>query len=86
MSDSVTEDQVRRAREVLNGAGWLFDEVVNSEMAKVLASDVSDREGREAAYMLATTAARLKLRLQGVVETYEYQLKLAEQKEARNGR
>jgi hypothetical protein len=36
----VTDDQqqIRRAREVLSDAGWLFDDFVNNEMRKVLGS------------------------------------------------
>ncbi|HEY6719218.1 MAG TPA: hypothetical protein VI232_22950 [Reyranella sp.] len=30
------EQQIRRAREVLSDAGWLFDDFVNNEMCKVL--------------------------------------------------
>jgi hypothetical protein len=32
------EQQIRRVREVLSGAGWLFDDFVNNEMRKVLVS------------------------------------------------
>jgi hypothetical protein len=36
------EQQIRRAREVLSGAGWLFDDFVNAEMRKVLVSEPDD--------------------------------------------
>ena len=38
------EQQIRRAREVLSDAGWLFDDFVNAEMRKVLVSQPGERE------------------------------------------
>jgi hypothetical protein len=43
------EQQIRRAREVLTDAGWLFDDFVNAEMRKVLVSQPEDRDAREEA-------------------------------------
>ena len=41
------EQKVRRAREVLSDAGWLFDDFVNAEMRRVLTSDPDDMTTRE---------------------------------------
>ena len=42
-----TEDQIRRAREVLLGAGWLFDEFIADQTAKLLATGLADTERRD---------------------------------------
>jgi hypothetical protein len=47
------EQQIRRAREVLSDAGWLFDDFVNNEMRKVLVSQPRERDAREEAYRRA---------------------------------
>lgn len=69
MSDELSrEEQIRRAREVLDGAGWLFDDFVNNEMRKVLVSAPEDRDGREAAYLRARVATEMKTGLQALVD------------------
>ena len=50
MTEEDREQQIRRAREVLSDAGWLFDDFVNAEMRKVLTSDPDDMTTREIAY------------------------------------
>jgi hypothetical protein len=37
-SDQFSGEQLVRAREVLSDAGWLFDDIVNNEMRRVLVS------------------------------------------------
>lgn len=88
MSDR--EHQIRRAREVLSDAGWVFDAFVNTQMAKVLTSKPDERDQREEAYRRASVAAELKAGLMSEIESYEADLRLQErrdqQKEARDGR
>jgi len=47
------EQQIRRAREVLSDAGWLFDDFVNNEMRKVLVRQSEERDARKEAYRRA---------------------------------
>jgi hypothetical protein len=89
MSDR--EQQVRRAREVLSDAGWLFDDFVNAEMRKVLVSKPDEREAREEAYRRARVATELKAGLESLIENHEADMRLQErrdqqQKESRDGR
>jgi len=84
------EQQIRRAREVLSDAGWLFDDFVNAEMRKVLVSQPEDRDQREEAYRRARVATEMKAGLESLIETYEADARLKErrdqQKEGRHGR
>jgi hypothetical protein len=92
------EQQVRRAREVLSEAGWLFDDFVNAEMRKVLVSSPDERDAREEAYRRARVATELKAGLESLIETYEadsalvarrlerLQQRRDQQKEGHNGR
>ena len=96
MSDR--EQQVRRAREVLSEAGWLFDDFVNAEMRKVLVSKPDEREAREEAYRRARVATEMKAGLESLIEQCEADMRLQERrdrqhvlksteaKEARDGR
>src|SRR5712664_2216685 len=65
------EQQLRRAREVLSDAGWLFDDFVNAEMRKVLVSKPDERDQREEAFRRARVATEMKARLESLFETYE---------------
>jgi hypothetical protein len=70
----MTEDReqlIRRAREALVDAGWLFDDFVNAEMRKVLVSQPEEREAREEAYRRARVATEMKAGLESLIETYE---------------
>lgn len=71
----------RRAREVLNDAGWLFDDFVNNEMRRVLTSDPDDMTTRETAYRRARVATEVKAALQGLVDEYEADVQLRERRE-----
>ena len=84
MSD--TEDRearYRRAREVLQGAGWVFDEFVNREAAKIMASAPDDMTTREIAYTRARVATQLKASLMYEVEQYEAHQKIMEKRDGR---
>ena len=65
------EQRLRRAREVLSEAGWLFDDFVNAEMRKVLVSKPDEREAREEAHRRARVAAEMKASLESLIEQYE---------------
>jgi hypothetical protein len=75
------EQQIRRAREVLSDAGWLFDDFVNAEMRKVLLSQPEEREAREEAWRRARVATELKAGLESLIETYEADARLKERRE-----
>ena len=87
---SAREQRLRRAREVLSDAGWLFDDFVNAEMRKVLVSKPDEREAREEAHRRARVATELKAGLESLIENYEADLRLQERrdhhKEKRHGR
>ena len=74
------EQQIRRAREVLSDAGWLFDDFVNNEMRKVLVSQPEDRDAREEAYRRARVATEMKAGLESLIETYEADARLKERR------
>ena len=84
------EQQVRRAREVLSEAGWLFDDFVNAEMRKVLVSKPDEREAREEAWRRARVATEMKAGLESLIEQHDADVKLQErrdqQKENRHAR
>ncbi len=70
------EHQLRRAREVLSEAGWLFDDFVNTEMRKMLLSRPEEREVREEAWRRARVATEMKAGLEALVESHEADLAL----------
>jgi hypothetical protein len=75
------EQQIRRAREVLSDAGWLFDDFVNAEMRKVLLSQPEERDAREEAWRRARVATEMKAGLESLIETYEADARLKERRE-----
>jgi len=84
------EQRLRRAREVLSDAGWLFDDFVNAEMRKVLVSKPDEREVREEAHRRARVATEMKAGLECLIEQHEADMRLQERrerdKEKRHGR
>ena len=75
------EQQIRRAREVLSDAGWLFDDFVNAEMRKVLLSQPGESEAREEAWRRARVATEMKAGLESLIETYDADSRLKERRE-----
>ena len=75
------EQQIRRAREVLADAGWLFDDFVNAEMRKVLVSQPGERDLREEAWRRARVATEMKAGLESLIESYEADARLKERRE-----
>lgn len=80
------EQQIRRAREVLSDAGWLFDDFVNNEMRKVLVSQPGEHEQREEAWRRARVATEMKASLESLVESYEADARLKERRDQHNDR
>lgn len=81
-SASAPSDQrTQRARDLLAGAGWLFDDFVNAEMRKVLTSDPDDMTTREIAYNRARVATELKAGLAALVEEHEANARLKERRD-----
>jgi hypothetical protein len=74
------EQQIRRAREVLSDAGWLFDDFVNNEMRKVLVSQPEERDQREESYRRARVATEMKAGLESIIENYEADMRLKERR------
>jgi hypothetical protein len=75
------EQQIRRAREVLADAGWLFEDFVNNEMRKVLVSQPEERDAREEAWRRARVATEMKAGLESLIEAYEADARLKERRE-----
>jgi hypothetical protein len=74
------EQQIRRAREVLTDAGWLFDDFVNTEMRKVLLSQPEERDQREEAWRRARVATEMKAGLESLIEAHEADSRLMERR------
>jgi hypothetical protein len=74
------EQQIRRAREVLSDAGWLFDDFVNNEMHKVLVSHPEERDQREEAWRRARVATEMKAGLESLIEAHEANVRLKERR------
>lgn len=70
---------VRRAREVLNGAGWIFDQYRGDQMALMLSD--SPQEKREAAYLRARIVSEIQAELLSVVESWDYDRALEAKRE-----
>jgi len=73
------EQQIRRAREVLSDAGWLFDDFVNNEMRKVLVSQPEERDQREESYRRARVATEMS-GLESIIENYAADMRLKERR------
>jgi hypothetical protein len=76
---SEREQEVRRAREVLNGAGWVFDKYRGAQMA-VMLSGAAQAE-REAAYLRARIVTDIQTELQSVVGEWDYETAVAQRRE-----
>jgi hypothetical protein len=80
LDQTTREQQIRRAREVLSDAGWLFDDFVNAEMHKVLVSQPEERDAREEAWRRARVATEMKAGLESLIEAYEADVRLRERR------
>ena len=86
LDQAAREQQIRRAREVLADAGWLFDDFVNKEMHKVLVSQPGEQERREEAWRRARVATEMKAGLESLIESYEADARLKERRGQQNDR
>jgi hypothetical protein len=86
LDPAAREQQIRRAREVLSEAGWLFDDFVNKEMHKVLVSQPGEHERREEAWRRARVATEMKAGLESLIESYEADARLKERRDQQNDR
>lgn len=78
--------RARRAREVLDGASWVFDEVVaQAQRDWVIVDDpVNGETTREELFRKAQAALRIKAHLISIVSAQEGQEKLDERRERRD--
>lgn len=81
MSEDRAAD-VRRAREVLNGAGWVFDKYRGEQMA-VMLGDAS-KDDREGAYIRARIVTQIQGELLAVVESWDFDTKVANRREVKD--
>ena len=84
--ESEKEYQYKRAKEVLDSAGWVFDAYVNEHTRRWLTSAPNDDAARSEAYMRARVATELKMKLLNEVNAYEADLRVKEHKEKVNGK
>ncbi len=90
----MTEEELqrwRRAKEVLDGAEWVFDAFINKQSADwLMTTKPEDAERRERLWVRARVAAEIKANLFSEVEQYEDSKKIADlkeqAKERQNGR
>lgn len=75
----------RRAAEILNEAGWLFDEYMSDQNRALLGSLVGDVAAREEAYRRISVAAELKAHLMSICNEQTYIARRNERAERRNG-
>ena len=83
MSD---EARYLRAREVLDGAGWLFDALKESETRAWMQTAFDEKDRRELHYQRARFASEMRVTLERIIGEYESDMKMQEIKESRNGR
>jgi hypothetical protein len=69
-----------RAREVLNGAGWLFEEYISDLTRDLLGTDPDESEKREQFFHQIDAAAQLRGRLEQIIETQAAHEKVNERK------
>lgn len=73
-----------RAAEVINEAGWAFDEYVAAQQTKWMNSKPEEQGERETAYHRAQAALEIKLGLAAIINTYQGEQVLNERREQRN--
>lgn len=75
----------RRAAEILNEAGWLFDEYMSDQNRSLLGTLSGDVTAREEAYRRISVAAELKAHLMSICNEQAYIARKNERAERRNG-
>lgn len=75
------EANYRRAKEALDGAGWLFDAFVEAEQRAWMRTAPADREKREQHYHRAHLASEMKAFLEALIGGHEFDEEQARRKE-----
>lgn len=60
-----------RAAEIIQEAGWAFDEYVAAQQAKWMNSKPDEQEERETAYHRIQAVLEIKLGLAAIINTYQ---------------
>lgn len=76
------EHRARRAREVIEGAGWAFDEYVKELQDDWLNSEPHDTAGRELLFCRIRVALELKAKLIGHIQQHNDDKVIHEHKHA----
>ncbi len=69
-----------RAAEILEGASWLFDEFISEQTREMIATDISQTTERDCLHANITAAMGLKAHLINIVNNYQAETKLNEQR------
>jgi hypothetical protein len=64
-------ERARRAREVIDGAGWVFDAYISEQTVRLLDSGAHDAATREDAYQQIRAATEMKGRLKQIIEVQQ---------------
>lgn len=73
-----------RVKELWGNVGWVFDDFIRAEMAKLFATDIEDQKGREDHYRRAKVAMELKGAMTSQLQEYEDSEVVREHKEKMN--
>lgn len=74
-----------RVKELWAGVGWVFEDFIRVEMAKLFDTAVDDEKARENHYRRAKVAMELKGAMTSQLEEYENEQIVREHKEKMNG-
>jgi hypothetical protein len=69
-----------RAAEVLDGAGWVFDEVISSLTRELLDTQPAETDKREGLFRQIDGAAQVKGRLKQITDNYVAEMQQHERK------
>jgi hypothetical protein len=72
-----------RAREVLDGAGWLFNEYISEMTRDLLDTNPADSEQRETLFKRIDAAAQLKGRLMQIIKLHQVEKENYDKRERR---
>lgn len=73
-------DRAIRAREVLAGAEWVFEEASSALLRDLLGTEPSEAAKREAIYLQIDAASQMRARLRQIVDTQAFEEKVNERK------
>jgi len=72
LDDEARVARYRRAKEVLQEAGWVWDEYISEQNRVLLGTLPADVEGREECYRRMSVAAELKGHLKAICDYETY--------------